>query len=485
MMENITDGKEIFKPEKWGLPLKSLEKVGLRLHETWERYKDVFRTKTRDTSEYAWIYLRGLLTLEKKRNYVNIAKNIEGVNSDGQKIQHFISDSPWNGKKVFERIQKEVSKEANFNGGMLTVDDSGDKRSSDKCAGAKRQYLGRLGKVDMGQVGIVIGYYKSMKWTLLGSELYFPEEWFTSKYKELRKHLHVPEEKKFKSKIDIALEMILNAKKNGVPFSSVGCDSYYGASNEFRRELAKNNIMYMAATKCFQKVYLTRPTVEWREPMRKCKQEKIMEIYSDYGAIKLGSLLCYTKLETVFVRHCERGILEYDCAKIPVFTVDKHGDVQQETILIRKEKNEKEKYTYAFTNAPETASLQELISLRCERFFVERTIQDCKEELGWDELEAMKYRAWSHHLALIGLALWFTCKMKLELCRHHPRDISLCQKLRVEQLPQISLPNIRSILQAIFPVLKASLMQTRRNIIDGLVKRARSTASRLHSLASG
>ena len=48
---------------------------------------------------------------------------------------------------------------------MLTNDESGDERAVRKSAGAARQYLGRLGKVEMGQVGVALGYYAADVWT--------------------------------------------------------------------------------------------------------------------------------------------------------------------------------------------------------------------------------------------------------------------------------------------------------------------------------
>jgi hypothetical protein len=36
-------------------------------------------------------------------------------------------------------------------------------------------------------------------------------------------------------------------------------------------------------------------------------------------------------------------------------------------------------------------------------YFVERSIQDAKSELGWDEFQAIKYRTWEHQLALTML----------------------------------------------------------------------------------
>jgi SRSO17 transposase len=41
-----------------------------------------------------------------------------------------------------------------------------EERAGGKSAGAARQYLGRLGKVEMGQVGVALGYYAADIWTM-------------------------------------------------------------------------------------------------------------------------------------------------------------------------------------------------------------------------------------------------------------------------------------------------------------------------------
>ncbi|MGD0708454.1 MAG: hypothetical protein ABSA51_08375 [Anaerolineaceae bacterium] len=46
------------------------------------------------------------------------------------------------------------------------------------------------------------------------------------------------------------------------------------------------------------------------------------------------------------------------------------------------------------------APLQFLGELLCGRYFVERVIQDSKDEVGADEFQAQKYIAWEHHTAL-------------------------------------------------------------------------------------
>jgi SRSO17 transposase len=44
-------------------------------------------------------------------------------------------------------------------------------------AGASRQYIGRLGKVEMGSVMAALSYSKGPSWLMVDAEPYLPQEW--------------------------------------------------------------------------------------------------------------------------------------------------------------------------------------------------------------------------------------------------------------------------------------------------------------------
>ena len=76
------------------------------------------------------------------RNYANIARRVIDPGDDGQNFQQFMSDSPWSAGAVFDQIQAEVRQRPELRGGMLTLDESGDKKAGNQSAGVARQYLG-------------------------------------------------------------------------------------------------------------------------------------------------------------------------------------------------------------------------------------------------------------------------------------------------------------------------------------------------------
>jgi hypothetical protein len=115
----------------------------------------------------------------------------------------------------------------------------------------------------------------------------------------------------------------------------------------------------------------------------------------------------------------------------------------------------------------------------CQRSFTERTCEDAKTEIGWDEFQAQKYRAWEHHVALTGLAVWFVAQTKLAWAQAYARDPALARQLEVEVLPALSTANVRELLQAVLPVPQLTPQQATELVITHLVNRARSTSSRL------
>jgi hypothetical protein len=123
--------------------------------------------------------------------------------------------------------------------------------------------------------------------------------------------------------------------------------------------------------------------------------------------------------------------------------------------------------------------LEELATLQSQRYFVERSIQDAKSEMGWDELEAQRYRAWEHQLALTILASWFVAQTKLKWEQQFPPDPGLCDELVVDRLPALSVANVRELLRAAMPLPQLSPQEAADLVVEHLVNRTRSRKSRM------
>ena len=75
-------------------------------------YRDMLKTKTRDTSVLAEQYISGLLHTERGKG--NIERMLEDVEIEGQgngsqQVQHFITDSPWEATVVMAHAAYQTS----------------------------------------------------------------------------------------------------------------------------------------------------------------------------------------------------------------------------------------------------------------------------------------------------------------------------------------------------------------------------------------
>jgi SRSO17 transposase len=421
--------------------------------------------------------------MNTQRNYANIARRVNGPQDDGQKVQQFMSDSPWSAQAVIQQVQEEIkATPALSQGGVLLLDESADEKAGPASAGAGRQHNGRLGKVEMSQVGVFLAFYKDVVWTWVDGELYLPASWFTPAMAKARQRAGVPQERQFATKVELGWRMIQRVQANGLPFEAVACDDLYGRSGWLRREMDVAGILYMAEVPNSTQVYLAKP--EFGVPPAQAGQRGLRATRPKVlGAAKPVEVrqvvhLADTRFEQVRVRSTERGELHDPFAMRRVWTI-RDGELAEEWLVIRHEDGQR--YTYALSNAPADASRDDLAWLKCVRHFVERAHQEAKSESGWDELQAQKYRAWEHHLAMTILATWFIAQTKHEWALTHRRDPELAQQLELDVLPALSVANVRELLQATMPLPQLSPDQATQLVVKHLVHRSRSTRSRLRT----
>ena len=153
--------------------------------------------------------------------------------------------------------------------GALILDESGIPKQGTESVGVARQYCGALGKVDNCQVGVFLAYSTSTEAILFDRRLYLPAEW-TNDPKRCEK-AGIPMEARQLHKAELGLEMILKAKKRGIPFEFVGMDAHYGEQPWLLTQLEGNDVVYgstsvkcsinVADIPCNTRVYLEYPEV--------------------------------------------------------------------------------------------------------------------------------------------------------------------------------------------------------------------------------
>ncbi len=451
----------------------AIDNLGERLRQYHQRYRPWLKTKTRDTSEYGYHYLSGLLRMESKRHISGMAR-VAGIPE--QNLQQFITDSPWSGEDLISVLQQDIGCLPHYQqGSVLIADESAEVKAGEASAGSRRQHNGRLGKVEMSQVGVFLALAKDGYRTWIDGELYLAEKWFRQAYKQRRKKLKIPENRIFQTKLELVLVMVKRVLENGAPFDAFDCDTLYGRSGWLRDELHQLEVQYYADIPCNTTLYLEKPQVVKEQKRKHCQ---ITIIGTSTTAEGVLDELPFTEIT---IRPNERGYLTAQFARRLVWTVRQDGTCCQEWLLIRKDNN---KITYSLSNASPDTDLWTMARHKSHRYFIERANQDAKSELGWDEFQAQKYPAWTHHLALTIMASGFITETLLDWAENHPRDPALLAEYETDVLPNLSIVNVRALLRAVLPLPQLSPYEAAELIVKHLDNRTRSRRSRLKKACS-
>lgn len=393
-----------------------------------------------------------------------------------QNIQHFMSNSPWSGAGLIKAIQDDIKQHSEYqSGAMLVLDESADEKAGGHSAGAGRQYNGRLGKVDMCQVGVFLSLVTPRVNTWIDGELFIPKHWFEEGCTELYQKVGIPETRTFHTKPELGWQMIQRIKKNDVPFDAVVMDDLYGRNSKLRKRLEHAGIEYYGDIPANTVVYLDEPEIVYPKTKRgkQLKKPKIIA-KQRYEVRQLRNRLALERA-VITLRANERGMLQAQFARCRVWTVHEN-ECRQEWLLIRKDG---QRTTYVLSNASDDTSLKTMAWRKTHRYFGERSNQDAKGEMGWNEFQAMKYRAWDHQLALTIMASWFVAETRIDWMNRFERDPALLAQYEVDVLPLLSISNMRELLRAALPLPQLSPEEAGNLVVEHLVNRTRSRRSRL------
>ncbi|OGX81542.1 hypothetical protein BEN48_17755 [Hymenobacter glacialis] len=94
-------------------------------------------------------------------------------------LHHFISVSDWDGQAVMDEVARRVQVTLGAVAGEqgLLLDECGWEKAGTKSVGVGRQYIGQVGKISNGQVGVFAVLSRGTSAGLVGGRLYLPQAW--------------------------------------------------------------------------------------------------------------------------------------------------------------------------------------------------------------------------------------------------------------------------------------------------------------------
>ncbi len=356
------------------------------------------------------LYLRGLIEQGPRKSLEPMVSRL-GDEADYQRLQQFLTDSPWDPalvvRAVCERVAPEIEVEA------WVLDDTGFAKDGKRSPGVKRQYSGTLGKIGNCQIGVSVHAVGGKGTVPLGWALYLPEEWCADEQR--RRRAKIPEAIEFKTKPELGVELVERAAGWTVPAAPVLGDQAYGDNTELRERLHAAGREYVLSVGATTTVFapetvfsVPERTGERGRPKSRPRPDRKPEAIEALVA-RLGP----KHFETVSFRDGPDGepvssrfcLLRLRAAN----RSDKRTPwpPREEWLIAEWPEHAEAPTDYWISNLPEGTEPERLARLARLRWKIELDYKQLKGELGLDHYEGRSWLGWHHHTALVTAAHGF------------------------------------------------------------------------------
>jgi hypothetical protein len=195
-------------------------------------------------------YTLGLLSETQRKNIEAMSAKI--VEQDYQSFHHFLSEAPWDAAELNRRrleILMDDRRTAPRGSGVLILDDTGVPKKGTATEGVKRQYIGQLGKVANGQVFVTSHYADERCHWPVNILPYVPDNWLEGG----------KENPEFRTKSQLALQLVDQAVELGLKFRAVIVDSWYARIPEFVKGLEERNAPFVVELEPSKRIFVRLP----------------------------------------------------------------------------------------------------------------------------------------------------------------------------------------------------------------------------------
>ena len=231
-----------------------------RLRSYQARYAPFFGR--RELRGHARAYLRGLLSDEPRKSVERMVLRLRGADANAVRTQQlFLRKARWDDGPILAAHRELVAATLGGDEGVLAIDGTDIPKDGTESVGVARQYCGQLGKRANCQAAVYAAYLGRGGAALVDRRLYLNREWVAGAgHAERRRRTGVPEGTPFRTKPQLALDMLANLVAEGtLPVRRVTCDEGFGGSHDFLDGVADLGLGYLAEVPRNTHVWTTRP----------------------------------------------------------------------------------------------------------------------------------------------------------------------------------------------------------------------------------
>jgi SRSO17 transposase len=412
--------------EEAGITPENVSQIAGLLLSYMSSFKECFSREVQ--YKHALCYVKGLLSDLDRKSIEPIALRYAEDEKEVRNMQYFSQNGAWDEQKMLKIYHGRLSDKIADPDAMITVDDSGFPKKGKESVGVARQYCGQLGKTDNCQDGVFVGYSSALGYGLLQAQLYLPEKWFEADHDERREKCGIPKNIVFKTKSEIATELIQNIAASGAfPARWIGADSAYGSDQSFLDSLPEG-FLYFA--EIHKNITFFKSMPEVSVPPYKGKGKIPTLPKPSFPPVSAESIANDPQLkwEKTYLGEGAKGPIYSDTACTRVI-VNRDGLPAEEIWLyLRRLSDGTLKFSKSNATADTPKSILDAQATR--RWPIEQCFEECKSQLGMGHCESRSWDSWHRHMILVFVAYLFILELRFKFMTKHP-ILTLAQAQRL------------------------------------------------------
>lgn len=384
-----------------------------------EQYLEQYRAsyKRSEQKHLADTFMKGLLSDLERKSIEPIALRYSGANGV-RPMQMFFKNATFDDEQMLDIYQQQLASLIGEEDGMLNIDGSDFPKKGKHSVGVARQHCGILGKTDNCQAGVFVGYSSTRGYGLVDRRLYMPEPWFTEDYARLREQCAVPEELAFRTKNELASDMLQTVASSGhFPFRWIGCDAAFGCDRAFLESLPED-CYYFADVRANELVFPSMP--EMKIPEYKGRGPKYKYPRPSFPPIKVTDYANDERIpwQRITLAEGAKGPIVADvkcvrCVACSSSTPYRNYVMPKDDVWLYIRRYANGRIKYSLCNAPEDTPMDVLNRVATMRWPIEQCFEECKSHLGMGHYETRSYKAWHRHMLFVMMAHLFTQMLRI------------------------------------------------------------------------
>lgn len=384
-----------------------------------------------DTRAHLPVYVRGQLSELPRKSVEPMAL---AAGTAVRTLQEFLTHLKWDEDLMRQHVARIVAKEHADEESIGLIDETSCVKKGDQTPGVQRQYCGSVGKQENCIVTVHLGYAAGDFHCLLDGDLFLPESWDADRPRCRR--AGIPDDVVYRPKSEIALELYDRAAAEGVRFTWLTFDEWYGSKPSFLRALQARDQKFVGEIPRTFRAWIKPPQVTTRpyRRQRRGRGPKTPRLLAGSRSAQTVEHLAQSHptlaaqpWQTWRIKDTHKGPLVWRVKHVLIHLKDEQGLPEGPYHLLVCYHPFTKEVKYFLSNAPPDTPVKKLLRVAFGRWRVERCFEDGKGEVGLDHWEGRRWLGLKRHLILTAVSYLFLAKA--------------CQRLRGEKPGMDRLPS--------------------------------------------